>query len=68
MPKGTPQPVVDKAALECEKAMHNKDLLERMKTFAMWPSYAGPTAFGELYQKDYKTFGNIIRGANISPE
>ncbi|SCU80238.1 conserved exported hypothetical protein [Cupriavidus necator] len=68
VPNGTPQPVIDRAALECEKAVQNKDLLERMKTFAMWPSYAGPKAFGELYRKDYKTFGDIIRSANISIE
>ncbi|AOZ02646.1 hypothetical protein BKK81_25910 [Cupriavidus sp. USMAHM13] len=68
VPKDTPQPVIDKAAQECEKVLQSKDLLERMKTFAMWPSYAGPKAFGELYQRDYKTFGEIIRSAGISLE
>jgi len=66
--KGTPQPIIDKAALECEKAVQSKDLQERMKTFAMWPSYAGPRAFSDQYQKDYKAFGEIIRSANIQLE
>lgn len=64
-PKGTPQPVIDRAALECEKSLKGKEMSERMKTFAIWPAYAGPKAFAEIYRNDYKAFGDIIRSANI---
>jgi tripartite-type tricarboxylate transporter receptor subunit TctC len=67
-PKGTPQPVIERAAQECEKSLQGKEMAERMKTFSIWPAYAGPKSFAEIYRHDYKSFGDIIRSANITLE
>ncbi len=64
-PKGTPQPFIDRLAVEFEKALKHPDVAARMRPFAMSPAFAGPEEFRKQWDHDYELYGKLIKDLGI---
>jgi tripartite-type tricarboxylate transporter receptor subunit TctC len=67
-PKGTPPDVVNKLALEFEKALKDPDVIERMRPITITSAYLGPKDLKKIWDEDYKAYGEIIKSSGIKAE
>lgn len=67
-PKGTPPEVVNKLALEFEKALKDPDVIERMRPITITSAYLGPKDLKKIWDEDYKAYGEIIKVSGIKVE
>ncbi len=65
-PKGTPPAVVEKLAVEFEKALKNPEVQSKMRPYAMTPAYLNPAEFRKLWDAEYDSYGKVIRDNNIT--
>lgn len=64
-PKGTPQPIVDKLSKAIAQAAEMPDIAEKLVTSGNYASYLGPADFKETIARQAKSFGEIIKTADI---
>jgi tripartite-type tricarboxylate transporter receptor subunit TctC len=64
-PKGTPQPIIDKLDKAIAQAAALPEVNEKLATSGNFPSYLGPAAFKETIAREAKSFGEVIKTANI---
>jgi tripartite-type tricarboxylate transporter receptor subunit TctC len=67
-PKRLPKPILDKLHAVLTQAINDPTTNETMKKVGAEPSLAGPEEFGALIAKDWKSFGEAIRVANLKIE
>ena len=66
VPAGTPAPIVDKLTKELGRALANPHVQDGLRKMAVTPG--GPTgaAFAKVIDADIKTFGDVVKAANLS--
>lgn len=64
-PAGTPQPIIDKLNAETNKALEQKDLLEKLKEDGSTPLGGTPAQFAEFLKKEHAKWGAAVREAGI---
>ena len=64
-PARTPREIVDRIAGEIERMTKDPAAIERMRGFNLVPIFKGPDAFAAQIRTDYRTYGEIIRKANL---
>lgn len=67
-PRRLPKPIVDKLHATLLKAVHDSATNEALKKIGAEPVTSSPEEFGQLIAKDWKTFGEAIRVANLKIE
>jgi len=63
--RGTPQPVIDALAKAIQDALLSPDVIEKLANVQHFDSFLGPDAFREKIVQERKTYGEVIRKANI---
>ena len=68
-PRGTPPEIVERLALESEKAMSAAGTRELLLKFSQYPDYKGPAAFTKQIQSDNAVYRDLITrtGIKIDP-
>jgi tripartite-type tricarboxylate transporter receptor subunit TctC len=64
-PRGTPPEIVERLALESEKAMSAAGTRELLLKFSQYPDYKGPAAFAKQIQSDNAVYRDLINRAGI---
>jgi tripartite-type tricarboxylate transporter receptor subunit TctC len=64
-PAGTPQAVVDRLNAETNKALKQKDLLDKLKEDGSIPLGGTPKQFAEFIKSEHAKWGAAVREANI---
>lgn len=64
-PKGTSPEVVNKLAVEFEKALKNPDAITKMRPFAMQPAFLKGRDFQKFWEDQYNLYGQVVREANV---
>ncbi|HET9663121.1 MAG TPA: tripartite tricarboxylate transporter substrate-binding protein, partial [Burkholderiales bacterium] len=67
-PAGLPKPVMDKLHATLIKAVSDPAANEALKKVGAEPVTSTPGEFNKLIAKDWKTFGEAIRVANLKVE
>jgi tripartite-type tricarboxylate transporter receptor subunit TctC len=67
-PRGLPKSMVDKLHGALVKAVNDPTTNEALKKVGAEPSLTPPAQFGALIEKDWKTYGEAIRIANVKVE
>jgi tripartite-type tricarboxylate transporter receptor subunit TctC len=62
---GTPPEIVERLALESEKAMSADGMRELRLKFSQYPDYKGPAAFTKQIQSDNAVYRDLINLAGI---
>ncbi len=65
LPKGTPQPIVDKLAMAFEKAMKNPIVEKNLESSGQRLDYRDGPAFAKSIIEEYKTLEEVARKAKI---
>ena len=68
VPKGTPQPIVDKLNAEVGKGVQSADVRERLAASGMIPGGGTQAQYRAEMQRIYDIVGKIIRDAHIKAE
>ncbi|MOA21817.1 Tripartite tricarboxylate transporter family receptor [compost metagenome] len=64
-PKGTPQPVVERLAVETQKILATDEARQLLLKMSQFPDFVGPLAFTRQIQDDSAFFKSLIARANI---
>jgi tripartite-type tricarboxylate transporter receptor subunit TctC len=64
-PAGTPQPIIDKLNGAANKALHHKDLLDKLKEDGSTPIGGTPAQFADFIRSEHAKWGAAVRNANI---
>lgn len=67
-PKNTPKPIVDKLNQEVNEILKTPDMIARMKTSWEVPVGGTPEALAAQSQREYVTFGKVIKEFNITAD
>jgi tripartite-type tricarboxylate transporter receptor subunit TctC len=67
-PKGMPKPILDKLHAILVKAVNDPSTNEALKRVGAEPGVGTPSEFAALIAKDWKSFGDAIRIANLKVE
>jgi tripartite-type tricarboxylate transporter receptor subunit TctC len=65
VPAGTPRPVIDRLAAECEKAMQAPEVKERYASIGVEMQPRGPDAFAAYLREHRESFRQVIQANNI---
>jgi tripartite-type tricarboxylate transporter receptor subunit TctC len=65
-PAGTPQPVVDKLAAACQRAVRAPDLADRLKRDGVDPVGGTPQSFASLIAREIGEWRNLAQSAKIT--
>jgi len=65
VPAGTPRPIIDRLAAECEKAMQAPEVKERYASIGVEMQPRGPDAFAAYLREHRESFRQIIQANNI---
>ncbi len=65
-PRGTPPEVADVIYKAVHESVQQDDVKEKFKTLGLDVIGSDPATFGEFIRKDVKTWGEVIRKANIT--
>ncbi len=63
--RDTPQPVVDALSKAIESALKSPDVVEKLANVQHFDSFLAPEAFRDKIVQERKTYGEVIRKANI---
>jgi tripartite-type tricarboxylate transporter receptor subunit TctC len=63
--KGTPQLIVDALSMAIDEALKSPDVVEKLANVQHFASFLPPDAFRERILQERKTYGEVIRVANI---
>ena len=64
-PAGTPQAIVAKLNAAANKALHQKDLLDKLREDGSTPIGGTPAQFAEFIKSEHAKWGAAVRDANI---
>lgn len=64
-PAGTPQPVIERLNAEANKALRQKDLLDKLKEDGSIPLGGTPKQFAEFIRSEHAKWGAAVREAHI---
>jgi tripartite-type tricarboxylate transporter receptor subunit TctC len=67
-PAGTPSDIVNKLNNAMTSISKQGDLADRIATLGMKLAPSSPAEFGSLIQRDFQTWGNIVKDAKVSAE
>ncbi len=67
-PAATPKPVVDKLSADCNRALADSDVRNRMHALGADPSGNTPEEFARFIRDDQAKWGKLMREAGIKPE
>lgn len=68
-PGGTPQPIIDKLYSEIVKVTEDPEFRKALEGQAMFPApSASPAAYQKRLQDSMTTVGELLRGANVTPQ
>lgn len=65
VPAGTPRPIIDRLAAECEKAMQAPEVKERYASIGVEMQPRGPDAFAAYLREHRESFRQVIQANNI---
>ncbi|MBV1798457.1 tripartite tricarboxylate transporter substrate binding protein [Siccirubricoccus sp. G192] len=68
VPTGTPKPIVDRLAAECEKALATQEVRERLASIGSEVDPRGPEAFTAYLREQSEAFRKVIKDNNIRVE
>ncbi|WP_059410759.1 Bug family tripartite tricarboxylate transporter substrate binding protein [Cupriavidus basilensis] len=61
VPAGTPAPVVDRLALELDKALRKPDVQKRIRDLGWAPSFQGPVDVAATYRREAPVWKQVVR-------
>jgi tripartite-type tricarboxylate transporter receptor subunit TctC len=67
-PRGTPREILERLAVEIQKAVQAADLKERFVTLGMDTASSSPEQMGAFMRREQDRYATIIRNANIKIE
>jgi len=67
-PAGTPSDIINKLNIAIATVCKQTDLADRVATLGMKLAPSSAAEFGALIQKDFQTWGNIVKDAKVSAE
>jgi tripartite-type tricarboxylate transporter receptor subunit TctC len=67
-PAGMPEPIVDRLAGAIEKALHDPDTVQKLRTAGIAPAYMGPKDFAPFVRAEYDKWGKVVEetGATVN--
>lgn len=67
-PAGMPEPIVDRLAGAIEKALHDPDTVQKLRTAGIAPAYMGPKDFAPFLRAEYDKWGKVVEetGATVN--
>ncbi len=65
VPAGTPRPIIDRLAAECQKAMQAPEVKERYASIGVEMQPRGPDAFAAYLREHRESFRQVIQANNI---
>lgn len=68
VPKGTPQPVIDRLNGAINKALQSADIKKNLEEQGMTPSGGTPAQFNDRIRKDYDRWLKVVQEAKLKPE
>ena len=68
VPKGTPQPVIDRLNGAINKALQSADIKKNLEEQGMTPSGGTPAQFNDRIRKDYDRWLKVVKEAKLKPE
>ncbi len=60
-PAGTPAPVVDRLAMELDKALRKPDVQKRIRDLGWAPSFQGPADVAATYRREAPIWKLVVR-------
>jgi len=67
-PADTPREIVDRLAREIAKALANPEVVSAMKKTGVEPQAMTPEEFGRYIQREYDTWGKVVKEAGIKAQ
>ena len=68
VPKGTPQPVIDRLNGAINKALQSADIKKNLEEQGMTPSGGTPARFNDRIRRDYERWLKVVASAALKPE
>lgn len=68
LPKGTPKPIVDKLGSEISSIIKSPAISAKIEELGLEPSGAIGAQFQAIVDRDYETWGKVIKAGKIKPE
>ena len=65
MPAGTPKEIAARMNREIIAALQTPDMKQKYQEAGLEATFLSPEQFGEMMQRDYVKYGNLIRSSNI---
>jgi tripartite-type tricarboxylate transporter receptor subunit TctC len=67
-PAGTPKEIVQTIYIEAVKAIHSKDIREKLASEGADPVGSSPAEFSNFIQSDYQKWADVAKRARIEPQ
>ena len=67
-PSGTPKEIVDRLSREIAKALANPKVVDQMNKTGVEPLSMTPEEFGRYIQREYDTWGKVVKEAGIKAQ
>jgi tripartite-type tricarboxylate transporter receptor subunit TctC len=68
VPKGTPQPIVDRLNAAVNKALQSGDIKKNLEEQGVTPSGGTPAQFNDRIHRDYERWLKVVASAGLKPE
>lgn len=67
-PAGLPEPIVERLASAIDKALHDPDTVQKLRTAGIAPAYMAPKQFAPFVRSEYEKWGKVVQetGATVN--
>jgi tripartite-type tricarboxylate transporter receptor subunit TctC len=67
-PAGTPQPIIQRLALEMQKAVRSTEVAQRFRQLGIDPVGNSPQEYAARIRNDYERYGRVVKSSGVKVE